>query len=275
MMTTTLPPGTFDPILGVDDVGDPTGAHPRFVERRDAVQLENLRHRNKKVLVGCAFAVLVLFGFSLTQGPLLDVDEVAVNGARTLDIGAIVSLSEVVPGDALLGLDLGLIEDRLEIVPNVAAATVSKGWGGVVTIDLVERVPTVQFKNGETWIVTGADGIVIAHEDAPRPGVPGVRGALFQTVPGRRVPAEVNVSLSVAAAMPADVAAVVETITQTADSLILDLHGGAVIELGDARNLAEKFAAARAFLAHVELRCVDVINVQAPTVPVVVRSDYC
>lgn len=273
-MTTTLTPGSLDPLVG-SKTDDPTAPHPRFVERQVAVQRENLKQRNNKVLIACALVAVALFGLLLTQGPLLDIDEVEVVGATTLDTSAVAALAEIVPGDPLMGLDLGLIEDRLEIVPDIASASVSKSWGGTVTITLVERVPTVQFKNGDTWIVTGSDGIVIAHEDAPRTGVPGVRGALFQTVPGRRVPAEVNVSLSVAAAMPPDVSAMVETITQTADSLILDLHGGATIELGDARNLAEKFAAARAFLAHVELRCVDAINVQAPTVPVVVRANGC
>lgn len=274
-MTTTLTPGSIDPLVTGSANDEVSGAHPRFIERQLAVQVENLKHRNKKVMALVAVVALVVLGWAVMRSPLFDVDEVQVVGAQSLDPRTVTSLAEISTGDALLGLDLDLIEDRLEIVPSIASATATKTWGGTVAIEIVERVPTVQFRTGDTWLVTAADGMVIAHRDEPMPGVPGVRGALFETAAGRRVPGEVNVSLAVAAAMPDDVAVVVETITQTADSLILDLRGGAMIELGDARNLSEKFSAARAFLAQVELRCVETINVQAPTVPVIVRAASC
>lgn len=252
-----------------------SGTHPRFQERRVAVEHENLQRRNKKLVAACVLAACALLAFAITRSPLLDIDEFAVEGASTLNPASIVTVSELAEGEPLLGLDLDLAADRLEILPSIASATVTKSWGGLVTITVVERQPAVQFRNGETWIVTAADGIVIAHAEQRWDGVPGIRGALFQTAPGRRVPAEVGVSLAVAAAMPSDVSVVVETITQTADSLLLDLYGGARIELGDARNLTEKFSSVRAFLGQVELRCVESINVQAPTVPVIVRSDSC
>lgn len=273
-MTTTLIPGSLDPLVA-GTVDDDAAPHPRILERQVAVQIENLKRRNKKVIAGCVLIAVAVVAFAVTQSPLLDVDSVEVVGAQTLTSASVARLSELTPGDALVGLDLQLAEDRLEIVPSISSATVTKSWGGLVRIEIVERRAAVQFRNGDTWIITASDGIVITHADAPRAGVPGVRGALFQTAPGRRVPSEVNVSLTVASAMPADVAVVVETITQTADSLLLDMYGGATIELGDARNLGEKFDAVRAFLAHVELRCVEAINVRAPTVPVLIRSDRC
>lgn len=274
-MTTTLIPGSIDPLVADAVTEDPAAPHPRIKERQVAVQLANLKQRNNRVAAIGALVALVMLAWAMLQSPLFDVDEVRVVGAQTLEPGSVAALSEVSTGDPIFGLDLAMIEDRLEIVPSIASATATKSWGGTVDIEIVERVPSVQFRNGETWLLTAADGMVISHLDSPKPGVPGVRGALFQTAPGRRVPAEVTVSLAVAAAMPTDVAGVVETITQTADSLILDLYGGATIELGDSRNLSEKFAAARAFLAQVELRCVDTIKVQAPTVPVVVRAAGC
>ena len=105
--------------------------------------------------------------------------------------------------------------------------------------------------------------------------LPEIAGAMFSTDRGRQIPDVLDDALRVAAVLPADISSVTDRIEITVDSLVLKMVGGGDIALGDARDLDAKFDAVRAFLAQVDLSCLDTLNVRAPSVPVIRRTPNC
>ena len=109
----------------------------------------------------------------------------------------------------------------------------------------------------------------------PDPALVEVGGAMFTSPVGTIVPIEVAGAVAVAANVPEDIASIVERVELRVDSLRLRLVGGGLVELGDDRSLDEKFNAVRAFVAQVDLRCLEQIDVRAPTVPTLERAEAC
>lgn len=249
--------------------------HPKIRERRAAVEDQKLRSRNRKLLAGVVVVLIALLAAAATQSPLLDVDEVRVIGAVRVTSDSVREIAAIETGEPLLGLDLRAAQERLEGEPAIASATATKEWDGTVTIEILERRPVAVFNVEDGVVGAAADGIIVEVTDAAAGELPLISGAMFLADPGVRVPKAVDDALIVAAELPPDIARLTERIEVSVDMLSLRLRGGAQVELGDARNLDLKIDAIRAFFAQVELDCLERLNVQAPTVPVLVRLASC
>ena len=249
--------------------------HPRIRERRAAIEDLNLRTRNRKLVAAGLLVLVALIGAASTQSPLLDVDEVRVIGAVRQSPDFIRELAELNQGEPLLGLDLKAAEQRLLEHPDVAWVQATKEWNGSITVEIGERLPTARFESSEGPMVVASDGVVLEVSETVDTSLPLISGAMFSTVPGASVPVEVSEALSVAAALPGDITTLFERIEISVDMLSIRLVGGGRIDLGDARDLDTKFDAIRAFFAQVELDCLDALDVQAPSVPVITRDKSC
>ncbi len=106
-----------------------TSTHPKIRERREAVEDQKLRSRNRKLLFAAIVVLLALLAAASTQSPLLDVDEVRVIGASRTSADAVREAAAISTGQPLLGLDLGSAQDRLLQVPEIAAATARSRYG--------------------------------------------------------------------------------------------------------------------------------------------------
>lgn len=289
-----------------------TTPHPKISERRAEVEDQTQRSRQRKVIVIAAVIVAALLAAASTQSALLDVDEVRVVGAARASSDYLRAAAGVELGTPLLGLDTDAIEERLLELPEVDMVTASSSWGGVVTIEIDERLPVARIESAEGTVVVASDGLVLSVIDRtvepsvtsdqiqddsaavpsaadpaegetaelkPLPAdiaaLPEIAGAMFSTERGKYIPEVLDDALAVATALPADIAAVTERVDITVDSLVLTTPGGGAISLGDARDLDQKFDAVRAFLAQVDLSCLETLNVRAPSVPVIRRASGC
>lgn len=250
--------------------------HPRIQERLEAVEDQQLRNRNRKFIAVGILVFLALLAFGVSRSPFLDVDEVRVIGAARTGPNALRAVAGIDTGVPLLGLDLVQAERRLLALPNVAAVSSTRDWGGVVTIEVTERIPAAMIEMPEGGaIVVSTDGMVIDITETPDPLLPQISGAMFSVPVGALAPIELADAIAVAAELPSDIGRVTERVQLSVDSLALRLTGGGAVVLGDARDLEAKFDAVRAFLAQVDLSCLEEIDVQAPTVPVLARSEAC
>jgi len=286
------------------DEDDDASLHPRMRERRAEVEDASLRRRNRKLMAVGGLILAGLLAFAATQSPLLDVDEVRVIGAQRGTPEFFRDAAAVELGAPILGLDTEVIENRLRVLPEIRDVLVSSDWGGVVTIEVSERMPVARIATNDGVAVVAADGKVIevinALEDLPQEAqedvasdaaaepdvavvpqvelteaiadLPEISGAMFSTDSGEQVPDVLSDALVVASELPVDIAAITDRIEITVDSLVLRVVGGGSISVGDARDLDDKFEAVRAFLLQVDLTCLDSLNVSAPTVPVIIRS---
>ena len=293
-----------------------TTPHPKFRERRAEVEDQTQRSRHRKLIVLAGLIALGLLGWAATQSALLDVDEVRIVGAERTSAVYLRNVAGVELGTPVLGLDTNTIEERLALLPEVAAVTVASNWGGLVTVEITERLPVARIESADGTAVIAGDGLVLEIiERIPLGGgtglsdaglsdaglsntgltnpdevgdpvpleplppeidvLPEIAGAMFSTDRGRQIPDVLDDALRVAAVIPADISSVTDRIEITVDSLVLRVVGGGDIALGDARDLDAKFDAVRAFLAQVDLSCLDTLNVRAPSVPVIRRTPNC
>ena len=257
----------------VDETDDVT--HPKMRERRAAVEDAATRRRARRWVALGVLAILGVIGYGVTQSPLLDVDEVRVIGAARVGPNELRSVAGIEPGTPLVGLDLNAAVDRLQRLPSVASVEAERTWSGVVTFAVTERPAVARIDTPEGSLVVSADGIVLDRTGTPETGLPLISGAMFSAEVGTVVPGELSPALAVAEGLPSDIARVVERIELSVDDVGLRLRGGGVVSMGDARQLEPKFDAVRAFLAQVDLRCLQRIDVQAPLVPVLTRADGC
>jgi len=253
--------------------------HPRFAERRLAVEDQSQRRRMRrlKVLAGLILAVLAIGGS--TQTALFDIDEVRVIGARLQTPDGIRETAAVELGRPVLGFDEEEVNERVLALPEIKDAKTTSRWSGVVPIEVSERRPIARVESPDGMIVVAEDGVVLDIVADPVPddvtALTEIAGAMFVTEIGNEVPEVLKDSLAVANELPEDLAQVTERVELSVDSLVLRVIGGGQISLGDSRNLDDKFAAVRAFLTQVDLRCLNTLNVAAPTVPVIERNENC
>ena len=313
-----------------------TMPHPKFRERRAEVEDQTQRSRQRRLIVLAGLIALGLLGWAATQSALLDVDEVRIVGAERTSAAYLRNVAGVELGTPVLGLDTNTIEERLALLPEVAAVTVASNWGGLVTVEITERLSVARIESADGTAVIAGDGLVLEIiERIPLGGgtglsdtglsdtglsdtglsdtglsdtglsttglsdtglsntdevgdpapleplppeidvLPEIAGAMFSTDRGRQIPDVLDDALRVAAVLPADISSVTDRIEITVDSLVLKVVGGGDIALGDARDLDAKFDAVRAFLAQVDLSCLDTLNVRAPSVPVIRRTPNC
>lgn len=250
-------------------------AHPRMRERLEAVEDEQVRRRARKLIALGVIVFLALLAFGVTRSPLLDVDEVRVIGATTTGPNALRAVAGIEPGAPLVGLDLEAAEARLLALPEVASVTSARSWDGLVTLEVVERRRVANITTADGTLIVADDGMVVGLGDYADPMLPSIAGAMFSTPVGGLVPVELTDGVATAAALPSDIARVTDHIRVGSDTVALVLVGGGSAEMGDARELEAKFDAIRAFIAQVNLGCLESLDVRAPSVPVLARSAGC
>ena len=120
-----------------------------------------------------------------------------------------------------------------------------------------------------------ADGRVLDHRSTVPSDVAVVEGRAWQAEPGGWIGEAALPALDVAALLPSNLGANVASIHDDGSGLRLVLFGGGVVELGHATDLDRKFLSTLTLLMRVDQRCVDRIDVRAPSVPVLTRLDGC
>jgi len=117
-------------------------------------------------LISGALLALTTWGIqSILAGPTFRVAEAAVNGARLLSVSQVRSLARV-DGEPAFLIDPRVVVDRLLQEPEVGAVEVSLGWPNRVEITLHERVPVVEWDDGDlTWWLS-SDGIAFLGRGA-------------------------------------------------------------------------------------------------------------
>ncbi|MCB0977088.1 MAG: FtsQ-type POTRA domain-containing protein [Acidimicrobiales bacterium] len=206
----------------------------------------------------------------LVRSPLLDVDHVRAVGATRTGREAVLSAAAIQSGTQMTSVDLGAAERRIERLPWVADATVTRDWPGTVRINVIERVP-VAVTDGPSPLLVDRDGRLLgsARGDehlasiGPRP-VGSAPGDVLASVQRARV--------RVVAAMPASLASEVETVSMDREGLVLVLGDGIVVEVGNTSRLRAKFDVVAARLAQPDRDTIATINVTAVDAPALTRK---
>jgi cell division protein FtsQ len=250
---------------------------PRVAKRRQEVARAAGRRRLRVLVVFVAVVVGAGSLVGLAMSPLLDVDRVEVRGAAKTSIAAVLETTGLNErGHAMLTLDRFALAHKVERLPWVESAVVTRQWPNGVRVTIVERVPLgVIGVPGGVAIVDGT-GRVLATASAPPAKTVAVTVAPGDTIPGpgRTVPTAVRGALRILQVVSEELATRIEAVHRLPGTPVtydLAVRGGVTIRLGEAERVVDKLAAAEAVLAARHTPG-TVIDVRVPRSPAVTHS---
>jgi len=234
-----------------------------------------LRLSRRGIVVLSAFGALVVGALCwlVFFSSVLDVRSVAVQGLESDRLTA-EQVREALGGlqdGPLARVDLSEAEHRVAAIPRVAKAEVWRGWPHTLRVKVVERRPVaaVRTEDGK-FTQVDAGGVSFATEAAAPAGVPVVELALSQQandalgVIGR--PELVRAAVTVAAALPADVAKQAGALqVHSYDDIRLQLGNGVTVRWGSPDRTERKAKVLTALLGQKAVN----YDVSAPDAPAV------
>ena len=115
---------------------------PRIRERRESVERSRTQKRLRWAAVGAGVIVLVGLAVGLLHTPWFGAKVVTVTGSHpntsTQDIETAAGVAHHPP---LISVDPGPAAARVESLPFIASAQVTRHWPDAVTVHVTERVP--------------------------------------------------------------------------------------------------------------------------------------
>jgi cell division protein FtsQ len=251
----------------------------RILERRRAIIAERVRRRRRQVMIGLALLVVSAGLYQLARSPLFGLSAVRVQGASAATRDAVLAAAGLHPGEPYLAIHPDEVRRRVEALPGVAAARVSRAYPSSLRIAVTERRPTAVVASGrDRWLVA-VDGTVLERTTGPVAGLPFVAGVPLPpgTAPGTRL-APGNPLANALAALggmdPALRRQVRGVTAHSIDGLEFQLGDGARVQYGLAERQAAKDAAVLLIQKQLRLEGKQVvrIDVRSPSTPTVVAE---
>ena len=244
--------------------------HPRFRSRRIEVRREEGRRRRFRLALVLSILAFVAVAVAIVRSPVLDVDAVRISGTVRTTPQEVRAAAGIRPGSAMIDVDPGAVARRVEARPWVAEASVHRHWPSTVEVEVTERRPVAQARNGDTWSALDRSGRVLARLDAPDPGLVVVAG-ITPGPPGSSVGTEDGLVL--ASALSARLGADAGSIAQGSEGLELELRDGIAVRFGSVDALDEKLFALHAILTKARRDPpIATIDVRVPSAPVLTRK---
>jgi cell division protein FtsQ len=131
------------------------------------------RWRRLAVTLTVACCLFALIGYLLLwHTSLIAVRGIRVVGAQSVSSGQILTASQIRSGASMAGLDTGAAAARIEAIPQIASARVSKDWPGTVVVTVVERVAAALVPDARGYQVVDGGGVVFGQEAKAAGGLP-------------------------------------------------------------------------------------------------------
>ena len=108
--------------------------------------------------------------WNLTANAGFELKQVYLNGRQHADPGVVKAALDVHPGEPIMQLDLAAIQKRLEAIPEVKSAQLTRELPGNLRVSLSERVPAAMWQHAGGRMLVDADGVVLAGEKYPNAG---------------------------------------------------------------------------------------------------------
>jgi cell division protein FtsQ len=246
---------------------------PRFRQRRIEVRRLEGQRRLRVLLILAGFFLVALLAWGLTRSPILDVDHVRVMGTIRMTPADITTASGVQKGMAMLDVDSGGAAARLRSMPWILRAHVERHWPATVTIAVVERVPVAAVPDKAGVAVVDRTGRVLAVQPTPPPDLPVLLGLPPAGPVSTRVGGRAADLLTVAQAMPPQVAQRVNGVVAADGGQVeLRLKPTGTVRLGLPEQVAEKMLSTQTVLTQVDLTRLAVLDVRVPASPAITRA---
>lgn len=244
----------------------------RIAARRAEVRDERRRRRLRRTVLVVVLLALLVVGVLVERSSLVALAEVQVTGTERLDAATVREAADLEIGTSTLRLPLDEARERVEALPLVHTADVSRVDPLTVRIDVIERRPAAVLRRGAAAVLVDAEGVVVARgEEDGLPVIELGRGSLPEPGEGvASVPAAANAHATLTQ-LPGPVRSLVSIyLAREDDELDLQLATGITVRFGRADRVAEKARALGAVLEDLGEQPVESIDVRAPSRPVVI-----
>jgi cell division protein FtsQ len=198
------------------------------------------RHRGRRVLaVGLALVILAVAGWALLGPTLLVVRHVQVTGAGAQVPAAAVREAARIPlGTPLARLDGAAAQRRVDRLPAVLSAHVSRSFPDTVVIAVRPRVPALAVPTAGGFALVDSYGVTVSSAAAVPAGMP----VLTSPPPVLRGSPAVRAAALVIEHLPAQLRAAVSSVSATGVTVTLRLAGGITVVWGGPGEAAQKAA---------------------------------
>jgi cell division protein FtsQ len=200
------------------------------------------RRRSRLRALGAAAAVVALVivaGWVALATSLLAVHRVVVVGAGPLSSAEVTAATRSAIGDPMLTVHTGQLARRLDTIPAVASASVSRAWPRTLRVTVTERTPVATVETATGWQLIDASGALFGGT-ATRPAT---LARLAVPSPGPS-DSRTRAALAVLRSLPAGLRSRVRVIhAPTAAGVTFRLRGGVTVVWGTPGLAARKSAA--------------------------------
>jgi cell division protein FtsQ len=258
-------------------VDERSSIDPRIRQRRMAIQRSQGRRRLRWV-VGVVVALALVAGVvGLLHTSMFSARVVTVTGAHPhTPVAVIVAAAGLEHHPPLISTDPGTTARRVETLPFIATAQVSRHWPDGIRIAVTERVPVVQMAGpGASWSTLDGHGRTLQAGPARLPGlivfiVHTAQGGIPPAPVGGSLPSSAAPGLQVSRTLPPAFSAQVVSVTMAPDGTIsMALNSGITVLLGTATDLTAKYQDVAAIIARGTLHTTSTIDVTVPQSPTV------
>ncbi len=251
---------------------------PRIHRRRVEVRRDEGRRRLRLLLIGLAVVAAAVGAYGITRSPLLDLDDMVVRGVTQLAPQDVERAAGLSGRSAMVDLDEPTIARRVETLPWVAEASVTKQWPGTVRIDIVERVPVAAVTtpappgSPARWALADVSGQVVEVKPSPAAGLVHIVTASPPGQPGSSLAPATRAAVALAASLRPPLEGRVGRVTIGASGdLELTLDDRVPVRFGSAAESDRKLVALATLVDRVDLKTAQMIDVRVPSAPVLTR----
>ncbi|MGQ0743890.1 MAG: cell division protein FtsQ/DivIB [Acidimicrobiales bacterium] len=258
---------------------------------------------------GALASAVALMAVGLAASPLADVDRIVLTSPVVQTSAAEVRAAVGLVGEPMVRLEIAEAQARLEALPWIRSARITRRWPATLEVAVTERRPVASVSTGPWPTGPSASGPGSESAASPAPAGPGpgvgvamvlvddfgrVLGPSSEALglpvvilpsaatgapatilrPGDQLSTRILPALAVAAASPPALVGRLRSIVANDGGVSADLGSGASARFGSADGAGAKAASLLAVLEQVDLADVELIDVRVPARPAVVRSAH-
>ena len=228
----------------------------------------------QKVIVLLTACVVIGVGAFILLGvsPLLQIDRVEVHGLHRVTLMEVEKFLGVEQGDSILSTDSANARERIEMIPGVKEAHVSRSLvGGVVTVNITEHRPIALAMTQQSyWALVAEDGTVLSPGMKLPPELPRLSGIRAAGGPGSSLGSDSSSLISLLVLMsPEMIEEFLALRLEDKGEIAGTLNNSTEVLFGDNRRLGAKVVSLAATLGHLEKleTKAQLIDVAVPSVP--------
>jgi cell division protein FtsQ len=242
---------------------------PRIRQRRVDVSRRAGRRRLYLILGGVVAIGLGIGAWFLLHSSAFSARVITVSGSEHTSTAAVEAAGGLTAHPPLISVDAGAVAARVEALPWVKQAVISKEWPDGLHVKVVERAPVAFVTAAHGVALVDATGRVLSDVPTPPAGLPSVAAKGAVPAPGGSLGRAAASELFVVASLPTAFRAQVRGVSVDKTGFHLDLTSPVTVTLGSTSQLQEKWHDVASILKSATLHPHDVIDVSAPGSPTV------